>query len=206
MWPLCAGLLFSGEHYNQLLQSQTSFPILCDENLTPCRQKREIPDFFILFFCFKCLHSQVRVTHWIYFALVRSLFFSLFCFVLFCPGIVFMGCVCCWCYACQQTCFYPIICFLKNPKRQTNDDNNNKERKKKMQKCCECMIESVTCRTAHFWQFCLPKEKKINSCIEERIEEEERKRFAVLYIKWCLFSILTLQVTSEGATSTGFCT
>lgn len=35
-----------------------------------------------------------------------------------------------------------------------------------------------------------------------KIEE----RFAVLYIKWCLFSILTLQVTSEGATSTGFCT
>lgn len=31
-------------------------------------------------------------------------------------------------------------------------------------------------------------------------------RFAVVCIKWCLFSILTLQVTSEGATSTGFCT
>lgn len=31
-------------------------------------------------------------------------------------------------------------------------------------------------------------------------------RFAVVCIKWCLSSILTLQVTSEGATSTGFCT
>lgn len=70
---------------------------------------------------------------------------------------------------------------------------------KKMQKCCECMIESVTCRTAHFWQFCLPKEYNW-------IEEKTRERFAVLCIKWCLFSILTLQVTSEGATSTGFCT
>lgn len=35
---------------------------------------------------------------------------------------------------------------------------------------------------------------------------KKEERFAVLYIKWCLFSILTLQVTSEGATSTGFCT
>lgn len=175
-----------------------------DSMQTETRDTRRL-HFVFFWFCFKCLHSQVRATHWIYFALVRSLFFSLFCFVLFCPDIVSSS-SCCWCYACQQTCFYPIICFLKNPKRQTND-NNKEERKKKMQKCCECMIESVTCRTAHFWQFCLPKEKKINSYIEERIEEEEeRKRFAVLYIKWCLFSILTLQVTSEGATSTGFCT
>lgn len=35
---------------------------------------------------------------------------------------------------------------------------------------------------------------------------KKEERFAVLYIRWCLFSILTLQVTSEGATSTGFCT
>lgn len=35
---------------------------------------------------------------------------------------------------------------------------------------------------------------------------KKEEKFAVLYIKWCLFSILTLQVTSEGATSTGFCT
>lgn len=35
---------------------------------------------------------------------------------------------------------------------------------------------------------------------------KKEERFAVLYIKWCLFSILTLKVTSEGATSTGFCT
>lgn len=35
---------------------------------------------------------------------------------------------------------------------------SSKESKTKMQKCCECKIESVTFRTAHFWQFCLPKE------------------------------------------------
>lgn len=29
---LCLGLMLSGEHYNQLLPSQTS-PILCDENV-----------------------------------------------------------------------------------------------------------------------------------------------------------------------------
>lgn len=36
-----------------------------------------------------------------------------------------------------------------------------------MQKCCECKIESVTFRTAHFWQFCLPKE---SDYIEESSE------------------------------------
>lgn len=30
---LCLELIFSGEHYNQLLPSQTSFPILCEENV-----------------------------------------------------------------------------------------------------------------------------------------------------------------------------
>jgi len=30
---LCLGLIFSGEHYNQLLPSQTSFPVLCDEKV-----------------------------------------------------------------------------------------------------------------------------------------------------------------------------
>lgn len=45
-------------------------------------------------------------------------------------------------------------------------------------------------------------QRKFNSIEEKR----EKRDFAVLYIKWCLFSILTLQVTSEGATSTGFCT
>lgn len=57
----------------------------------------------------------------------------------------------------------------------------------------KCHLQDCTFPTV-----CLPKEYSWG--------EAERERFAVLYIKWCLFSILTLQVTSEGATSTGFCT
>lgn len=48
-------------------------------------------------------------------------------------------------------------------------------------------VKTDTWRTAHFGQFCLPKEYNFN-------EMKKSNRFAVLYIKsvYCLFSILTL--------------
>lgn len=55
-----------------------------------------------------------------------------------------------------------------NECQQTRSHHFSSEKSKtKMQKCCECRIESVTFRTAHFWQFCLPKEY---NCIEESCE------------------------------------
>lgn len=63
---LCLGLIFSGEHYNQLLPSQTSFPVLCDEKVIwlYSSQNAQMRDSSLQFLC---LHSQIRATHWIYF-------------------------------------------------------------------------------------------------------------------------------------------
>jgi len=133
----------------------------------------------ILAYNFLCLHSQIRATHWIYFLCQVSQSQRCFFFVVVCPDNIFTRefhgqfCSAIWSgvspiylslyvggekeqmNVSKQQHVIPLFSFLKNPK------------KKKMQKCCECMIESVTCRTAHFWQFCLPKEY---NCIEDRRE------------------------------------
>lgn len=84
----------------------------------------------------------------------------------------------------QPQCYIPFCLFLKNPK-----------------KSCKNVVNvwlKVSLAGLHI----------SDSFVYQRntIALKKEKRFAVLYIKWCLFSILTLQVTSEGATSTGFCT
>lgn len=64
---LCLELRSSGEHYNQLLPSQTSFSILCCLTL----QQLETIAFISL-----CLHSQIRAT--LDFLSLSGLFFSSF--------------------------------------------------------------------------------------------------------------------------------
>lgn len=66
---LCLRLMFSREHYNQLLPSQTSFPILWECVLTSQAVRTEI------YYISLCLHSQIRATHWISF--LRQLSLSL---------------------------------------------------------------------------------------------------------------------------------
>ncbi len=130
---------------------------------------------------FLCLQPQIRATHWISFS-VRSLFICNVCFFFF-----LMLCLPWQCIH-QRLSPHGQVCSaisrgtksqlpfaaLWGEKKQMNVSKQQVipsflswRIQKKMQKCCECMIESVTCRTAHFWQFCLPKEY---NCIEERRE------------------------------------
>lgn len=133
----------------------------------------------ILAYNFLCLHSQIRATHWIYFLCQvsqsqRCFFFLLwFALTIYSPES-FMGSS-----ALQYEVEWVPFTFhsmwgVKKSKWMLVNNNMLSHyflfwriQKKKMQKCCECMIESVTCRTAHFWQFCLPKEY---NCIEDRRE------------------------------------
>lgn len=85
---LCLGLIFSGEHYNQLLPSQTSVPILCDEKVIWLYKQSEMRDTILHLLC---LHSQIRVTHWISLLCQISCSFSFLMvfFFLVCPDNVF---------------------------------------------------------------------------------------------------------------------
>lgn len=65
-----------------------------------------------------------------------------------------------------KQCIIPVFCIIYPSES------------KKMQTYCECMIESVTCRTAHFWKLCLPKEHSLN---------EVNKTCCILYISWVMF-------------------
>lgn len=70
---LCLGHMVSGEHSNQLLPSQTSFPIayvmrkLSDFTSSQCASTTDTSLQFL------CLHSQIRATHWISFVCQVSL-------------------------------------------------------------------------------------------------------------------------------------
>lgn len=120
-----------------------------------------------------CLHSQISATHWISFSPSGLSFFTAVSFLVVCFDLpnIFTG----QSHACSESLFTLSVGWKRANWMLANNNNNKlsplflflNNPKKKMQKCCECMIESVTCRTAHFWQFCLPKEY---NCIEERRE------------------------------------
>lgn len=163
----------------------------------------------ILAYNFLCLHSQIRATHWIYFLCQVSQSQRCFFFVVVCPDNIFTRefhgqfCSAIWSgvspiylslyvggekeqmNVSKQQHVIPLFSFLKNPKK----------------KRCKNVVNvwlKVSLAGLHISDSFVYQRNTIALKIEER--------FAVLYIKWCLFSILTLQVTSEGATSTGFCT
>lgn len=169
-------------------------------------QKWEILAYILL-----CLHSQIRATHWISFLCQVS--FSLWCyFALFCPDSVFTresrGHVC----SAPSSRASPSYLSLRvwGEKEQMNVSKQQRViplflswriQKKQTKKRCKNVVNvwlKVSLAGLHI----------SDSFVYQRntIALKKEERFAVLYIKWCLFSILTLQVTSEGATSTGFCT
>lgn len=109
-----------------------------------------------------------------FFSLSGLSFFSFFCFVLVRPDSVFTreshGQVSSAVWSGVSPIYLSPCVGVKNSKWMLVNNMLSRyflflKNPKKMQKCCECMIESVTCRTAHFWQFCLPKEYNY---IEER--------------------------------------
>lgn len=80
---LCLGFVFSGEHSNQLLPSQTSFPILRD--VIWLHRQSEMTHTGLHFFMFT--NPQIRATHWISFLCHVSLSLCFVCFG-FCPDNV----------------------------------------------------------------------------------------------------------------------
>lgn len=111
----------------------------------------------------QCLHSQIGSTHWTSFlpsGLISSpMLFDLFIVILVCPlPESLTG---------RSDSFTFLWKEQTNVKQTRSHLFSSEESKTKMQKCCECKIESVTFRTAHFWQFCLPKEY---NCIKESSE------------------------------------
>lgn len=84
---LCLELIFSGEHYNQLLPSQTSFPILCDENVIWLYKQSEMRDTSLHFFLMFTFPNKGDTLD---FFSLSGLSFSLWCFLFwFCPDSVF---------------------------------------------------------------------------------------------------------------------
>lgn len=86
----------------------------------------------------------------------------------------------------------PPFPFPKNPKENKQTSKQKKDAKMLWMYDSKCHLQDCTFLTVLFT-------KGIQIALKKK-----KRDFAVLYIKWCLFSILTLQVTSEGATSTRF--
>lgn len=137
-----------------------------DENiiwLNICSEMRATKPAFLL-----CLHSQISGQHTGFLFSVRfpflSMVFDFFFMILF---FVLLVCPLPGSLSGRSDSFtFPWQ--RANECQQTRSCHfSSEESKTKMQKCCECKIESVTFRTAHFWQFCLPKE---SDYIEESSE------------------------------------
>lgn len=190
-----------------MLPCQTSVPTLCDEKVIWLHKQSEVRDSIVHFFyvyipkwgwhtgfLFSC---QVSLSQWC----------LLFCFGSFCPDNVFTreshGQV----SSAVRSGVSPI--YLSPCVGVTNSRwmlvNNMLSRVSlfswRIPKRCKNVVNvwlKVSLAGLHI----------SDSFVYQRntITLKNEERFAVLYIRWCLFSILTLQVTSEGATSTGFCT
>lgn len=172
-----------------MLPSQTSFPVLWDE-----QSKIRDTTLHILY-----LHSQIRATHWIYFLCQVFLFV---CLPWQCihqspmdrsalqykveqvPCTLHSG----WGWKTANECSLTAVHYPYS---------FSEESKKKRCKNVENVWLNVSVAGLHMSDSFVYQRNTIALKTE---------RVAVLYIKWCLFSILTLQVTSEGTTSTGFCT
>lgn len=147
---------------------------------------------------FLCLHSQKRVTHWIFsFLPVRSPSRS------FCLGLSWLfpgeahGQVCSAKWAGAR----PVDpAGVKNSKWMSVNNNsiisylkNPKKKKKKDAKM--------------LWMYDWTCHLQDDSFVYQRTTVEDKWKICCIVKKQTHFSsILTLQVTSEGATSTGFCT
>lgn len=131
----------------------------------------------------------------------------LFCFALFCPDVIFTrespGQICS-ANEVESSPIYLSLCLgVKKSKWMLVNNNMFSEL------YCSWRIQKRCKNVVNVWlKVSLAGLHISDSFVYQRntIALKKEERFAVLYIKWCLFSILTLQVTSEGATSTGFCT